>query len=354
MKKTFFIILMLTTYTLSAQITITSGDLMDAGDSVQLANVVTVPAGFKPGPAGPDMHWDFTNLTSDTSEVLRFVDPAETPYGASFPSSNIAIEGKVAGYDVEGWAYGTKNLSLFQIDGAGGSYDIFEDIVVPFNPPEVMFDFPLNYLDSLDQSTTIDIRLDSPEPTVDSIRVKVVTSLDSRVDAWGELMTPVWTGQVLRIREVRTTIDSAWIKLLFFWVFLEANSNTSVTYKYMGNNVGYPSLQFNADTSENVFSGVNYVLDAGVGVKELAFRDGLTFDLFPNPADDMIHIRMKDSEAEGAISVFDISGRQLMRIPLKRDQQEYAIDVSAYPIGIYQLVMTADGRGASARKFVVR
>ncbi len=338
----------------SAQITITSNDLLDVGVSIQLANVDSIPAGFGPGPAGPDKHWDFSNLIYDTTVVLSFVDPATTPYGESFPSSNIAVEGMVAGFGVEGWAYATKNITLFQIDGVAGSYDIFEDIVAPFDPPEIMFDFPVNYLDSLEQTTTIDIRLVSPEPGIDSIRIKVLTSVDSRVDAWGELMTPVWTGNVLRFRDLRTTIDSSWVKLFFFWVFLETNTSTSIAYKYMANDVGYPVLQFNADTSETEFSGVNYMLDAGMGEQELYTANDIVFDIFPNPASTEIYCRVQHADAEGEIVVYSVSGRLMETLTVTGNRQQYKIDVSAYPSGLYQLVLTAEGSGVSARKFVVR
>ncbi len=356
MKKiTLSIISLLMILISSAQITILSTDLMDVGDSVQLANVETIPAGFGPGSAGPNQHWDFSSLEKDTVLSLNFVNPGATPYGSSFPFSNVAVEGLVvSGYGVEGWAYGTKTTSLFQIDGAGGSYEMFEDVIVPFNPPEVMFDFPVNYEDSLQQTSTIDIRLDSPEPAVDSIRVKVVTSVDSRVDAWGEVMTPTWTGDVLRFRDVRTTIDSAWAKVVFFWVFIETNTNVSVTYKYMANNVGYPVLQFNANADETEFSGLNFMLDAGVGEQELFAHNEIEINIFPNPASDVMYCRVQHVEVEGEIVIYDMHGRQLKTLPVTSNQQQYKIDVSAFPAGLYQLVLKADGKGVSAKKFVVR
>lgn len=354
MKRTVLsIITVLMILTSSAQITITSIDLLDVGDSILLANVDSIPPGFGPGSAGPDQHWDFSNLTKDATAVLSFVDPSTTPYGAEFPLSNIAVEGMVvSGYGIEGWAYGTKTTSLFQIDGAGGSYDVFEDIVIPFDPPEVMFDFPVNYLDVIEQTSTIDIRIDSPEPAVDSLRVKVVTSVDSRVDAWGEVMTPVWIGDVLRFRDVRTTIDSSWAKVLFFWVFLETNTNTGVTYKYMANNVGYPVLQFNADTSDTDFSGVSYMLDAGVGETELLTLSQVAFDVFPNPAHDIIYCKLNDS-FEGQLIIYDMTGKQMNQQPVARNQQQIKLDVSDYHPGMYQVVLKGEGQVYSVKKVIV-
>ena len=69
----------------SAQITIISTDLMDVGDSIQLASVNPVPPGFKPGPAGPDQQWDFSSLVMDTSSLISFIDPANYTLWGKFP-----------------------------------------------------------------------------------------------------------------------------------------------------------------------------------------------------------------------------------------------------------------------------
>lgn len=335
-----------------AQITITVEDLIDVGDSVNLAVVDSVPAGFSPGPSGPDRHWDYYSLMMDTTSVLKFIDPSTTPYGDDFPTSNIAVEGLVEDMGLEGFAYGTRSDDLFQIDGGAGSYDVFEDIIVPFNPPEVMFDFPVNYLDSSLQTTVMTIEIESPEPGADSVRVKITSTIDSKVDAWGELTTPVWTGQVLRYREVRTTIDSTWIKVLFFWIFLDAGESIGVSYRYMANDVGYPVLMFNADTSETDFSGINYHLDAGVGETELPMFDQLAFEVFPNPANDILHCQFDDT-FEGEILVYDLTGRLQYEQRVTSNQQQLRIDVSAFPAGMYQLVARGKGKLISAKKIIV-
>ena len=253
---------------------------------------------------------------------------------------------------LEGFAYGTRNSDLFQIDGGAGSYDVFEDIIVPFDPPEVMFDFPVNYLDSSLQTTTMTIEIESPEPGADSVRVKITSILESKIDAWGEVTTPIFTGQVLRYRDVRTTIDSTWIKVLFFWIFLDAGESIGVSYRYMANDVGYPVLMFNADTSETDFSGITYHLDAGVGETELPMLDQLAFEVFPNPANDILYCQFEDT-FEGEVMIYDLTGRILSRQPIAIGQQQLRIDVSAYPAGMYQVVAKGNGKLVSTKKIVV-
>lgn len=331
-----------------SQITINADDLMDAGDSVRLAAVDTLPPGFEPGPAGPDQLWDFSALTMDSVYQVNFLDPANTPYASSFPASNIAAEGLVE----YGWAYATKNSFLFQIDGAAGSYDMFEDVVAPFNPPEVMFSFPANYLDSMEQTSTIDVTIDSPEPLIDSIRLKVVSEISSKIDAWGEIITPEWTGEVLRFRDERLAIDSSWIKTFGFWIYLESNSTFSVMYKYMGNDIGFPVLQFNVDESGTEYSLVSYMLDVGVGQGELPVPEEIAFDLYPNPASDVIYCCLDDG-IRGQLLIYDLNGRQVHHQSIAGSQLQFSIDVSALPTGMYQLVLRSKEKVLSTKKIIV-
>ncbi|MEN8225966.1 MAG: T9SS type A sorting domain-containing protein [Bacteroidota bacterium] len=358
MKYSVLIILFFIFSQAYSQITITSDDLLDVGDSVTLAVVDTVSPGFTAGPAGANQHWDFSALEMDTTNQLNFVDPALTPYASSFPTSNIAVEGMVEGLADGtldgGWAYTTKNSFVFQIDGVAGSYDIFEDVVAPFNPPEIMFSFPVNYLDSLTQTSTIDVTIESPEPPADSLRLKVVTSVETKVDAWGELTTPIWTGNVLRFRDVRTTIDSVWVKMLFFWVYLESSTNVSITYKYMANDVGYPVLQFSADTSETEFSAINYMLDAGVGLPDVLLGQQPELDVYPNPADHFVNIRYSISGIRNSILIYDVFGRLMNEIQTPQGQNQLRIDVSDYHPGLYQVILKNGKKILGQNKIIVK
>ena len=321
-----------------SQITVTSDDLLDVGDSVTLAATETAPAGFAPGPSGANQHWDFSTIIADTTNQINFVDPANTPYASSFPTSNIAVEGMFE----EAWAYTTKNSFIFQIDGLAGSYDIFEDIAAQFEPPEVMFSFPVNYLDSLEQTSTIQLVIPSPEPPADSVRVKVVTSVDSKVDSWGELTTPVWTGDVLRFKEVRITIDTIWVKLIGFWIYLESGSDISVTYKYMANDVGYPVMQFNSDTSGTEYSLIKYLLNTGIGLTDPSMAKGFEYEIYPNPAGAVLNARWSDRQS-GTYSLSDMFGRKVKQQDFY-NLNEIKLQTSDLPKGLYILHVGFEGK----------
>ncbi len=335
-----------------AQITISYDDILDVGDSVELVAVDSVPMGFGPGPAGPDQVYDFSNLQADTSYILGFISPASTPYGGSFPTSNIAAEGLIEGFGAEGFAYATKNFSLLQIDGFAGSYDVFEDVVVPFEPPEIMFDFPINYGDSMSQTSVLQARVESPDPLADSIWLKMVTTVNTKVDGWGQITTPEWTGEVLRIRDVRTSIDTVFVKVLWMWLYLESNTTVSHTYKYLANDAGYPVVQFNTDTTETEFTMVNYLKNIDVGVEEQHDLADIRFTIYPNPASQNVTCSFPDG-IEAEITIYDMTGRVMVRKTASLGDLNFTFDVSDYPVGIYNVVLGGDF-GTFIQKLLVR
>lgn len=313
----------------SGQITITLNDLVNVGDYANIADVEDVPPGFTPGPPGVAQHWDFSGFVMDTNKYLYFVDPAGTPFAASFPSSNMVIEGLMD----SAYIYTTRNSFVYQIDGLAGNYDIFENVVAPFEPPEIIFSFPLNYLDSMQQTIVVDVTIASPEPPADSLRLKVVSEIDDKVDAWGTLTTPVSTYDVLRIREVRITIDSTWMKLLGFWLYVESSTEATLKYTYMANDVGIQVAEIESDTSGNDYSNISYLLSVGpmpfVEEEEMAVK----LRVFPNPVSSVMNLAW-DERHSGNFLLLDIQGKTVLKKSFE-NTSDIRINTSALPEGFY-------------------
>ena len=312
----------------SGQITITLDDLVNVGDTVNIADVDDVPPGFDPGPPGASQHWDFSGFIMDTNYYLYFVDPASTPFAASFPTSNMVIEGLMD----SAYIYTTRNSFVYQIDGLAGTYDIFENVVAPFEPPEIMFSFPLNYLDSMQQTIVVDVTIASPEPPADSLRLKVVSEIDDKVDAWGTLTTPVSTYDVLRIREVRIATDSVWIKLLGIWMYVESSTEVTLKYTYMANDLGIQVAEIESDTSGNNYNNISYLLaEDPIFVKE----EEMAIDLrvFPNPASSVMNLAW-DERHSGNFMLMDVQGKIVLERTFE-NTSDIRINTSALPQGFY-------------------
>jgi hypothetical protein len=314
MRALFIIILVLAFFRSQAQITITLDDLAEVGDTVNLAVVGTAPPNFKPGTAGPNQTWDFTNLVMDTNQYLYFVDPAATPFAGSFPASNMVMIGIMDSV----YLYTIRNSFHFKMDGFAGVFAGFDDLVVPFMPPEILMNFPMNYLDSLEQTVIQDVKIKSDEPFVDSLRYKLVNDIITVVDAWGNLTTPISSYEVLRIKQTRIVTDSIWMKVGFFWVFLETSTNASLNYRYVANDAGYAVLEFQSDTAGTEYSGIRYLLDETVSLPDPISLPVVS--VFPNPANSEITFSWNDFRS-GNISIYDPTGRMLIMETFSHSRQ---------------------------------
>ena len=69
----------------------------------------------------------------------------------------------------------------------------------------------------------------------------------------------------------------------------------------------------------------------GVGVEDVT-KEGFSF--YPNPASDMVTIRMEESR-QYEVNVFDMTGRNVLNS--RFDGMEYTMDVNALNSGMYML-----------------
>ena len=129
-----------------AQPVIQYANLNPVGSSYAV-HVVTDPGASDPNTDGAGVTWDFSSATLlMNAGSVTFVDPASTPYGASYPTSDLAQEIALPG----GTTYTYFDLSTTQLDmlaqGVGGSEPrIYTDpktpLVFPFAYPDWFIDY---------------------------------------------------------------------------------------------------------------------------------------------------------------------------------------------------------------------
>ncbi len=80
-----------------------------------------------------------------------------------------------------------------------------------------------------------------------------------------------------------------------------------------------------------------------------------TLIIFPNPANDIlnIHIPMIYNDGNNSISIYNISGKEIKKIPLNGKKDNYQIDVSGMTEGLYFIVFYNEGRMIGSGKVVV-
>jgi hypothetical protein len=72
--------------------------------------------------------------------------------------------------------------------------------------------------------------------------------------------------------------------------------------------------------------------------------------LFPNPATDIINVRMKDDITNGEITIYDINGKLIM---LQKISGSTTLDVSSFSPGIYMVQLRADNLTSQIEKLIV-
>ena len=211
MKKLFYFFLLLPFLSYS-QITVTSSNLPNIGDTVITAYDYGT---YLPGSSGSNQNWDFSNASGTPEMILGFIDPLTTPYSSSFPSSNICAE-------VDSGTYFYLNRS---VNGLAAVGYVDSGMVFPYN--KMMLPTPLNYLDTITNTQIVyqwDTLLIPPLPaslvtgmigpyTIDSIKSIYGNTDKYIVDGWGQVQLPNGTFDALRVFETSFEFDNTLFKI---------------------------------------------------------------------------------------------------------------------------------------------
>ena len=337
MKKVLLsIFTVLLSITLSAQISITSDDIVGAGAIVLEATDTLPSASITPGPAGPDQTWDFSALSVDYVDTMWFANPDWTPYYEHFPTANLAAM-RVFDNELDSaemYIYFEKNEAEFAIVGMALEMEQIGFVILPFTPKETIAEFPVDYLNSSTSDFEQFIEMENPLSPGDSVRIKISTNKSVEVDAWGNITIPLGTFNSLRISETRIQIDSIWVQLFGSWMFFEEIIDTTYNYSWWTDD----------DAAGFVLATLNYEQDTKV-VTEATFlkaspysnikenQNKVSVNVYPNPVSSNINFSFED-KTEGVIEIFDFTGRNIEEIQLN-GVREIIINMSKYPAGIY-------------------
>ncbi len=236
---------LITTLSLTAQITISNTDFGVIGDSIFLAEQTTAPSGVNVGGTG-NQSWNFSNLSFGNLDTVFYRNPQQTSFGNLF---QVATEATVQGEEIT--YYNNSPISRV-IDGVAG--DLFGDgniYAVNYNPDYTILNFPATYQDSFMVTTIIDTTTDTsivipPLFNFDSLRIKRVIAINSNIDAYGGVSTPGGSFNSIRQYSVITQIDSLFTHTTGgSWGPAPINPVTTTTehrYTWYAQNQKYPVL----------------------------------------------------------------------------------------------------------------
>jgi hypothetical protein len=318
---------------ISAQIQITSVDMPMVGDEI-VRYLDTLPV-FTPGGAGPDQSWDFSAAVQDIEQVNTFVDPATTPDGDQFGSSNLAWT-----TDGSNYSFVTNSTGELALDGFSGDPlgDGTFTVVAPFDPTMTLHQLPRQYNTAFADDFGFDITIDGSGFGLYQARIREVATVNDTTDAFGSITTPVGTYDCIRSRSTTIRIDSIFAQLVEIlpMTFLFANVDTTVTYAWHAVETKLPVAEMVLDSSGGALNFTwSSIEPTSTGLTQAPTSD--EFRLFPQPAAD--HVFISSDAPWHSVSVLDMNGREVVR--MERVARNEALDISMLPSGAF--VLTAVG-----------
>lgn len=324
--------LLLASFGLTAQITITNATFPVAGDSLKTATDLT-PGGIVMTPPGGPQTWDFSTLNPDTRQVDFFQPASAGTSSANFPGAELVVLGDVGAetyFDVTATTF-----SLLGISGAGLSagFPVQADLI--YNPPQVMHEAPLHFFDNDSYTSNATIALPAsaipgaifdslgiPTGLFDSIRLRITVQSLRLVDGFGTLAIPGGTYDVLRQKQTDYTSTGVDIHTLFLgWVDIGTilsgatlfPPDTTITFNFLNNIAKEPIAIVTVDSTETNAVQVTYKDNGIQSAVNPITGEATSIVVFPNPATDQVTIDI-DHNLPGNYSfrLFDLNGQRVL------------------------------------------
>ena len=343
MIRTFTLALLLFPVLLSAQITLDQADMPSAGDTMRYWNGLLTS--FDAADTGPNHVWDFTGLGPLTEGADTAVTVGSTPFLYQFFFNNpFLYPDHDADYAVKGQEFGFQQLQVSDV------YDYFKKGSSGFRnvgfganinglpssirrlPVDYVYRFPMTYGDVDSSFSTWEVDV----PTI--FHFEQEQWRYNEVDGWGVLYLPTDTFTVLRVRSVLQRTDSIYIDQ--FGIGFSLPEPQTVEYKWLAVGEGYPVLQVNTLAGLPVLTRFRYDMEnIPTSLPEAAVGD---LDPFPNPASDIVHVRMPEG-VSGDLVLTDAAGREVRRVLHIRAKAVVAVDLGGLPGGVYDLRIDGNG-----------
>ncbi len=340
------------TFSLHGQITVTNATFPAAGDTLRTATDNAPENIVISNPGGPYI-WDFTGLTADARQETVFRPASEGTAAASYPTADLVTFGAGGGenyFDVT-----TTNFDLLGFSGMDptGTLPIATDF--KFTPPIPERRAPLTFIASHTSSSSLALAfsladlpaeiLDSlgiPSGLLDSIRIRVVTGRNDLVDAYGTVMIPGGTYDVLREKRIESTNTRIEVHALFLgWQDITDivpipgfGQDTTTSYYFISNTAKEPIAVINTDSTGTVATDVEFKDNGAPSASRDIRNPQYTLTLSPNPASDFTMLDLSALPAGTyTLQLFTITGKNIRNQTV--DAAPTRIELQSMPVGSY-------------------
>ncbi len=338
-----------------AQIQLTSADVAGAYRIIYQANDTTPTISI--GNAGASQSWDFSDLHLQTRDTLNFLPYSYMP-NPKFSTANLIVK--------QGWQnnYSYLNLTTSSLKSLGnsGAVDLGTG---PFNinqintPAEILLNFPTAFNSGFTNNYVQKVKTYVGQTVqgvqVDSIRFKSDVLKTQTVDAWGSLISPIGTYNVLRIKETKINYDTIDAYIVVFppiglWQnAISTNYDSVTTYTYWANGLDFPLATVNFDIT-GVMTNVQWMSSLPInGINEFVAESSVL--VYPNPAKDFITIEIENKKTT-QVQVVDITGKSIAIINVTSSKQ--TLNTSDFSNGVYTYTLIDSNKNTLNRgRFVI-
>lgn len=291
MLKCYFLSFFLITITISsAQITVTSSDMPNAGDSILVSEATTTTANLSL--TGPGYSWDFSSLVPVIQRYEKFDAPNSYPsvypfvfFASSYGQENYQDTGTVfPGLSIAGaYDFFKETVTGFRQVGIGYLLNGTIPLLMQYSKPDTIYDFPMNYADT----SECDYKFATPAISIVPFYYSESGHRKSVVDGWGDLTTPFGTFPTLRVRSVITAVDSIYLDTLGFGQAFPVP--TRIEYKWIGTGKKIPLLEIDATDlgGTETVTGIVYRDSVRASVPQVGIAEhsnATDLSVYPNPA----------------------------------------------------------------------
>ena len=257
---------------LSAQITLTQENVPAAGDTLFYARD-TAATGINIGVAGPAQIWDFSQLQANEYFQRIASDTFMDPDVKNYPGANLIITSEQVKTFIQ-----SSDTAVYILGGGVPEAAAFGLEVVPFIPPQKLFEFPTAYGNSFSNYYSVDATVDGSLilPGVDSFRVIRRANATVTVDGYGTVKTPYNNFDALRQKTETINTDSVYAKVFGSWISFLADTSIVVQYQWLSSETKGEVVTVYFDSNTGMISNVEFFLDvdnASAPIAAFTFED---------------------------------------------------------------------------------
>jgi hypothetical protein len=363
MKKLITLILFITVSVAQAQITITSADMPNSGDTIRLS-IVSALTPVDLSLTGPNYTWDFSTFVPASQTVDSFVSvsTAGVTYSVYFllnpPSPSYGQRGidipALGGLPISNsYSFKKESAANYSQVGYGGELTAGVAIPIKFNNPDVIYNFPLNFGDQDSSDSDFALAV-SGTGYIAGNQHRV-----NNVDGWGTLITPYGTYNTLRVVSATTGHDT---------VYIDAQANgfaidqpLTREYKWLANNKKIPVLQIITQEvlGAEVISSIRYqdtIQNITTGISQVSTPSASAIRLIPSSIKGSAIIRVNSIlNSPVSVNVYDLTGRSIYcrEMTAQKGINDLNISLPGIRNGIYIVQVTQNHSAIGSLRWVV-